>query len=115
MYTRLFKQAGQMLAAGLLVISLLAAAAAVPPAEVYSGNGLVFSSDGTLFFEAEEGGLYRLDGLDLADFEGVVVTVTGTVQETEDAEPLLFVTSVHEDEANSTSEAPRPATGSEHQ
>ncbi len=101
-------RAMRALTAGLLAAGLFFATVAHGAAEDYSGRGLVFASDGTLYFEAEEGGVYMIDGLDLSDFEGVLVLVTGRVLESEASGPVLIVATVAEDEQDATGDAPRP-------
>lgn len=96
------------MAAAVLAAGLLAARPAQGATEDYSGRGMVFAGDGALYFEAEEGGVYLLEGLDLSAFEGSVVRVTGTVRETESAGPVLIVATVAQDERDEAGDAPRP-------
>lgn len=96
------------MAAALLAAGLLAARPAQASTEEYSGRGMVFAGDGALYFEAEEGGVYLLEGLDLSPYEGGLVRVTGTVRETETAGPVLTVATVAADEQDEAGDAPRP-------
>jgi hypothetical protein len=96
------------LCAWLLAAALAAAAARADAVEPYSGRGLVFSSDGTLYFEAEEGGVYLLEGEDLAEHEGSLVRITGTLSDSLYAMPVLFVDSVTEEQGGTTDDTPRP-------
>jgi len=98
------------LCAWLLAAALAAAEATANAVEPYSGRGLIFSSDGTLYFEAEEGGVYLLEGENLADHEGSVVRLTGTLSDSLHAMPVLFVDSVTEEQPGTTDDAPRPET-----
>lgn len=114
MRTNCTNRAALALFAWLLTAGLAAADAAANAVEPYSGRGLVFNSEGTLFFEAEEGGVYLLEGMNLEDYEGAVIIVTGGISDSTQAQPVLFVNTVAEDDANATSDAPRPEIGSGH-
>ncbi|MCK9240485.1 MAG: hypothetical protein M0P34_09010 [Desulfocurvus sp.] len=98
------------LCAWMLAALLAAAQARADAVEPFCGRGLVFSSDGTLYFEAEEGGVYLLEGENLADHEGSLVRITGTLSDSLHAMPVLFVDTLVEEQGGTTDDAPRPET-----
>lgn len=92
----------------LLAATLLGAVLTVQAraAEPFHGMGLVFAAEDTLFMEAEDGTVYLLEGIDMAPYAGMAVTVDGIADESGADGPVLHVLAVVEDDLGGLSPQP---------